>query len=1045
MFWPVYSIVKYSSGCPSQHLLIRTSHFYFLKHRSQLKPGETNQYLTSHSSESMSHDGTKPTYCKSTSKTRMVTCRACPMELLEQNYKDHLKRKHPLEDCNNVRTGTQASVSSYFALPAGRVTRGELHRGPGGTSAAGPAEGLEQVEEGVEQVEEDVDQMEEGVDQSGEGVEEGEGQREAVESDKEETKVPEKLVKEIEKLAKKVSDVDVTDCADDEEKALKRIKVVSNYVNVGQDIRTLDSDVKTLKDSLKIDEETKTKKIEVNADLMLTLAKSLKDITEKVCEFDYEENKDGGKMLCNVCNTEFRFSNELKRDFTDKTKMTREFVNLKNNLKGHLKTRRHMKQVEECAQMEKVKVKEGSRNTAVGVRLGRLVYYLVKKGRPDSDFTTLVQISIANGSDMGEICHSTHFTLKFIPLLAAVVRRRWKEVLSSPMLATGCRPPVNVMADKATHQRETRQLQGLVTLNPGGTQLLVPVFLSAPKCPGGTGELLTSNIVQVLDQYIKGDQIAGFTGDGVYVDCKVVEKLNQHYNISCFETWDGMHLAATVDTALRNPLNKDATKYKWVNMVTEVIGKGVTHVAWGKEWHHFFKVCGLMETKKDFAFKMYRPAAFSETKFANSAAVVYSKFRSTFAALCITLAETAEVRGTYKERERSDKADHILGSIQQVTFALSLSALTDIYSVYGHLSNILQIVNILPHERMDMVTRLLQKFREMTSTTIVETCPCLMVMDEQGNLDMDMDMEDEHEVASDKEKVEKAKDILTELCHWPCLHKDTREVRKTAKYRGVTLRIVTHDVTRTRGDTAQAKGQDTTTEPLVKTVANRAKEVVTFLLEGLSTRLYGSKTVTMVNHCRKLLSLNSDLVRIKTNGAAHVSSLGWSSFKSAAQFFEPELLVRIPEEEFRLQYKEFIRRLGVLAMERGSLELSSISILDKFLNPAQNRYKDIEGPLSVLARAAVTSGVEATVEGWVSVMENHCSAVRGITKQERLEDEVMVAINGPEPTQCEGVVREALRGFKGHFIRRSQAVQFHTVSKAVDRLVNQAPRVPFMQ
>ena len=55
---------------------------------------------------------------------------------------------------------------------------------------------------------------------------------------------------------------------------------------------------------------------------------------------------------------------------------------------------------------------------------------------------------------------------------------------------------------------------------------------------------------------------------------------------------------------------------------------------------------------------------------------------------------------------------------------------------------------------------------------------------------------------------------------------------------------------------------------------------------------------------------------------------------------------------------------------------------------------------------------------------------------------MMVAINGPKPTQCEGVVREALRSFKGHFIRRSQEVQFHTVSKTVDRLVNQAPRVP---
>ena len=67
----------------------------------------------------------------------------------------------------------------------------------------------------------------------------------------------------------------------------------------------------------------------------------------------------------------------------------------------------------------------------------------------------------------------------------------------------------------------------------------------------------------------------------------------------------------------------------------------------------------------------------------------------------------------------------------------------------------------------------------------------------------------------------------------------------------------------------------------------------------------------------------------------------------------------------------------------------------------------------MLARACVTQGVEATVESWVSVMENHCSKVRGITDQVRLENEVKVAINGPEVQHCKGIVREAMRVGEG--------------------------------
>ena len=51
-------------------------------------------------------------------------------------------------------------------------------------------------------------------------------------------------------------------------------------------------------------------------------------------------------------------------------------------------------------------------------------------------------------------------------------------------------------------------------------------------------------------------------------------------------------------------------------------------------------------------------------------------------------------------------------------------------------------------------------------------------------------------------------------------------------------------------------------------------------------------------------------------------------------------------------------------------------------------FRDVETVLYILAWACLVKGVEAVVESWVSVLENHTSSIRGITNQERLEDEV---------------------------------------------------------
>ena len=95
-------------------------------------------------------------------------------------------------------------------------------------------------------------------------------------------------------------------------------------------------------------------------------------------------------VTCRVCEATFKYSNNLSLDFTSEKIMGREFSNLKGALKKHLESSKHLKMAEELEKKELIKSKEDLRNTAVGVRIGRLVYHVVKLGRPDTDFPSIV-------------------------------------------------------------------------------------------------------------------------------------------------------------------------------------------------------------------------------------------------------------------------------------------------------------------------------------------------------------------------------------------------------------------------------------------------------------------------------------------------------------------------------------------------------------------------------------------------------------------------------------------------------------------------------
>ena len=366
-----------------------------------------------------------------------------------------------------------------------------------------------------------------------------------------------------------------------------------------------------------------------------------------------------------------------------------------------------------------------------------------------------------------------------------------------------------------------------------------------------------------------------------------------------------------------------------------MIGLGVNFVAWGKPWHHFFEVSKMLEEDSNYDFKSYKPANFSETKFANHAAQVYCKFREVYPALVITLEEVKEefFNGTSTEREKAEKADAVQGGILNYLFVLSLSLCSDVYTLYGKISNCLQIINILPHERMERFDQLIKVLKEMRSSIRMEDCPCFMFVDFEGSCEL------VEEIGVGGE-IESVKGLVAELCVWPSLHGDTREVLGKGKYRGVVLGQLRQDVARTRAGSQVTKewlGEDRTS--VVERVSRRAEDMVTFLLDGLSSKVYSEEQRILVDNTRRLLDLRSSAAKLKIHGAAHVSNLGWLGLKEAVLSVEDGIFERVTEEEMRLQYREFNRRLKALTEEKNFENCDSLEILAKFLDPKMNLCK----------------------------------------------------------------------------------------------------------
>ena len=321
--------------------------------------------------------------------------------------------------------------------------------------------------------------------------------------------------------------------------------------------------------------------------------------------------------------------------------------------------------------------------------------------------------------------------------------------------------------------------------------------------------------------------------------------------------------------------------------------------------------------------KVCRPKGFSETKFANYLRQVYGRFRTIFQPLIVTLEEVKQEYTSSRDgglSEKAQKADHVMSKIYNATFLLGLSSLVDIYTVYGHISEILQIVDIMPFDRKDKYDKKLEEFVNMLEDLDFDKCACSIFFDYTGG-----------KYCEDDE----AREMAAEVCTWRTFHGDIRELKERGTYRRVVVGCLVEDGSKTRaGREVNKAAQLLDLDKVIRTVTKRARGVTTFLMNGLS-KVYTEKDVTLIENMRRLLDLKSLSKTIQLHGAPNVASTKWRSFRDAAVFIEPDLFARLSADELRLQFRDFVGKLSGL----GRLEEDNTVTFARFLDPGLGLYR----------------------------------------------------------------------------------------------------------
>ena len=354
---------------------------------------------------------------------------------------------------------------------------------------------------------------------------------------------------------------------------------------------------------------------------------------------------------------------------------------------------------------------------AAAMRCANICYNINKNARPYTDYPDQVALYCKAGIWMGDTNHSKRFSGNFINSVGQSVSNKIKTVLKQTLTQTGELRPVKIIADKDTLKHRTRQLVCLVTVFPHSECLIQHVYISHNIIRHHSTEDVANHIFDSVKDFISPSQYEGGSYDGAYhhaID-SVPKKLDKLFNVPSegdgagHSDHDYLHRAGLLEEkAKKNDHNK------WVINLCETLSTLYNDHSYGKNHEELIEISIAL----DVNFTQLQK--FSKTRFANHAKkVFYSSYNDI--PLIIKHYENIKNDGenVTSSKEKRDKADHaqlMLNKIKNKAFILKLAGLVDIYNNFSVIVSQLQIVNVLPFERLDNFREKHEHMKKMIDT-----------------------------------------------------------------------------------------------------------------------------------------------------------------------------------------------------------------------------------------------------------------------------------------------------------------------------------------
>ena len=191
-----------------------------------------------------------------------------------------------------------------------------------------------------------------------------------------------------------------------------------------------------------------------------------------------------------------------------------------------------------------------------------------------------------NGLDFGDINHSSERHSNLMPFVSEKVTERPKSFFSSRLDHTGCKPPVNLQADKGTNAHRTRQFTSVVTVVSESPKLLTHIYLGQPVFKSDhDGPGVTQSFIDKSNSWdIQRDQVEGGSSDQQIFHLSVLAHLTEvpHLPDQFISTWDPLHKGVVVDNHIR-----EDSSFSWLVEIQTVCNETFSTFNWGKKYETF--------------------------------------------------------------------------------------------------------------------------------------------------------------------------------------------------------------------------------------------------------------------------------------------------------------------------------------------------------------------------------------------------------------------------------------------------------------------------